>query len=126
MFKKFVQITALFNFPIALGMMISALITPQADTLIITVVLGISFMFMGAALLWAISDIKTRAPIIVWNGLVRMVGFITVAYAVSLGLAPMVFVIISVMDLITALVYIIGSMRVSELPFKSVFLGKTQ
>ncbi|WP_166422174.1 hypothetical protein [Paraglaciecola sp. 20A4] len=83
-------------------------------------------MFMGAALLWAISDLKARAPIIVWNGLVRMVGFITVAYAVSLGLAPMIFVIISVMDLITALVYIIGSMRVSELPFKSVFLGKTQ
>jgi len=126
MFKKFVQITALFNFPIALGMIISALIAPQADTLIITVVLGISFMFMGAALLWAISDIKARAPIIVWNGLVRMVGFITVAYAVALGLAPMVFVIISVMDLITAFVYIIGSMRVSELPFKSVFLGKTQ
>ena len=126
MFKKFVQITALFNFPIALGMIISALIAPQADTLIITVVLGISFMFMGAALLWAISDIKARAPIIVWNGLVRMVGFITVAYAVSLGVAPMVFVIISVMDLITAFVYIIGSMRVSELPFKSVFLGKTQ
>lgn len=126
MFKKFVQITALFNFPIALGMMISAVIAPQAETLIITVVLGISFMFMGAALLWAISDIKARAPIIVWNGLVRMVGFITVAYAISLGLAPMVFVIISVMDLITAFVYIIGSMRASELPFKSLFLGNTQ
>ncbi len=126
MFKKFVQITALFNFPIALGMMISAVIAPQAETLIITVVLGISFMFMGAALLWAISDIKARAPIIVWNGLVRMVGFITVAYAISLGLAPMVFVIISVMDLITAFVYIIGSMRASELPFKSLFLGNSQ
>ena len=125
MFKKFVQITAIFNFPIALGMIFSALIAPQADTLIITVVLGVSFMFMGAALLWATSDIKTRSPIIVWNGLVRMVGFITVAYAASLGLAPKVFVFISVMDLITAFVYIIGSMRASKLPFKSLFLGKT-
>ncbi|MBH0021088.1 hypothetical protein I6F40_12125 [Pseudoalteromonas sp. SWXJ133] len=126
MFKKFVQITALFNFPIALGMIISALMAPQADTLIITVVLGVSFMLMGAALLWATSDIKTRAPLIVWNGLVRMVGFIIVTYAASLGLAPKVFIFISVMDLITAFVYIIGSMRISGLSFKSLFLGKTQ
>ncbi|XQW84532.1 hypothetical protein ACOYR1_15535 [Thalassotalea piscium] len=47
MFKKFVQITALFNFPIALGMIISVMIAPQADTFIITVVLGASFMLMG-------------------------------------------------------------------------------
>jgi len=126
MFKKFVQITALFNFPIALGMIISVMIAPQADTFIITVVLGASFMLMGAALLWATSDIKARASIIVWNGLVRMVGFIAVTYAASLGLAPKVFVYISVMDLVAALVFIIGSMRVSELPFKSLFLGKTQ
>jgi len=126
MFKRFVQITALFNFPIALGMIISVIMVPQAETLIITVVLGVSFMLMGAALLWATSDIKTRASIIVWNGLVRMLGFITVAYAALLGLAPMAFVIISVMDLITAFVYFIGSMRVSRLSFKSLFLGKTQ
>ncbi|XQW84531.1 hypothetical protein ACOYR1_15530 [Thalassotalea piscium] len=55
-----------------------------------------------------------------------MVGFIAVTYAASLGLAPKVFVYISVMDLVAALVFIIGSMRVSELPFKSLFLGKTQ
>ncbi|KVX00121.1 hypothetical protein [Shewanella frigidimarina] len=126
MFKKFVQIMALFNFPVALGMIISVLIAPQADTLIITVVLGVSFMLMGAALLWATSDIKTRAPLIVWNGLVRMVGFITVTYAASLGLAPKIFVYISVMDLVAALVFVIGSMRVSGLSFKSLFLGKTQ
>lgn len=117
---------ALCNFPVALGMIISVLIAPQADTLIITVVLGVSFMLMGAALLWATSDIKTRAPLIVWNGLVRMVGFITVTYAASLGLAPKIFVYISVMDLVAALVFVIGSMRVSGLSFKSLFLGKTQ
>jgi hypothetical protein len=126
MFKKFIQLTALFNFPIALGMIISVVIAPQAGTFIITIVLGASFMLMGAALLWATSDIKSRAPLIMWNGLVRMVGFIAVTYAASLGLAPKVFVFISVMDLITAFVYIIGSMRVSGMPFKSLFLGKTQ
>ncbi|WP_159822248.1 hypothetical protein [Colwellia sp. 20A7] len=126
MFKKFVQITALFNLPVALGIIISVLITPQADTFIITVVLGASFILMGAALLWAASNIKARASIIVWNGLVRLVGFIAVTYASSLGLAPDAFIYISLMDLVTAFVYIIGSMRVSKLPFKSLLLGKSQ
>ncbi len=75
MFKNFVQITALFNFPIALGIIFPEVMSPKADTFVITVVLGAFLMFMGAALLWAVADIRTRAPIIVWGGLVRMMGF---------------------------------------------------
>ncbi|WP_350431217.1 hypothetical protein ABIS04_12060 [Shewanella sp. H8] len=125
MFKKFVQLTALFNFPIAIGIIIPALINPQADTLIITVVLGAFLILMGAALLWAVSDINTRAPIIVWGGLVRIVGFTAVAYAGSLGMAPKAFVVIAAMDLITAFIYIIGSIRVSGLPFNALLLGRS-
>lgn len=125
MFKKFVQLTALLNFPIALGIMIPEMVTPQQDTFIFTVVLATFLMFAGAALLWAVSDIKNRASIIVWNGIVRLVGFFTVAYASSLGMAPTIFVVISGMDLIAAIIYAMGSVKKSGIPFTSLLLGKS-
>jgi len=125
MFNKFVQMTALLNFPIALGMMIPELLSPKPDTLIISVVLAAFLMAMGAALLWAIADVKARAPIIVWNGLVRYVGFAVVFYAALPGMAPMIFVPIAFMDLITATVYLLGSAKISEVSIVSLILGKT-
>ena len=124
-FKKFVQITALFNFPIALGIMVPEILSPQADTFTVTVALGAFLMFAGAALLWSASDIENRAPIVVWSGLVRLVGFMAVAYAASLGMAPKSFVVIAGMDLLAVFVYIFGSMKATGLSFKSLFLGRT-
>ncbi len=68
MFKKYVQITAIFNFPIAIGIMIPELIFPKPSSFIITLVLTSFLMCIGAALLWAVSDLPKRAPTIVWNG----------------------------------------------------------
>lgn len=125
MFKKFVQVTALFNFPIAIGIMIPVLLSPKPDTLITTVVLAAFLMATGAALLWAAHDVKNRAPIIVWNGLVRCVGFVVVAYAASLDMSPKVFVVIGGMDLITATLYVAGSIKYSGQTFKTLFWGRS-
>ncbi|ASJ73471.1 hypothetical protein IMCC3135_16945 [Granulosicoccus antarcticus IMCC3135] len=126
MFKKFVQITALLNFPIALVMMFPAINAPEPDTFVITVVLGAFMIFTGVALLWAVSDIRNRAPVVVWGGLVRYAGFVAVAYAGLLGFAPKIFVAIAAMDLVTATIYIFGSINVSGLSFWSLMLGRSR
>ncbi|GEM81495.1 hypothetical protein [Vibrio superstes] len=123
MFKMFIKLTAWFNFPIALGLMLPELVIPSSDTLVIGVVLGAFLIFSGVALLWSTADLKTRSSIVVWNGLVRCVGFLVVAYAWSLGLSPLIFVVIGAMDLVTAAIYFIGSVRVSGLSFKRLLLG---
>ncbi|QHJ11115.1 hypothetical protein FX988_01337 [Paraglaciecola mesophila] len=125
MFKKFVQITALFNFPIAIGIMIPELLSPQASSFIITLVLASFLICIGAALLWAVSDLPRRAPIIVWNGLVRLFGFVVVTYAASSGMAPTLFIPIAVMDLITAAIYVLGSAKTTGIPVSSLIIGKS-
>ncbi|WP_286292185.1 hypothetical protein [Vibrio apostichopi] len=123
MFKSFVKLTAWFNFLIGLGMMIPELVNPNPNTLVIAVTLGAFLIFTGVALLWSTADFKTRSSIIVWGGLVRCVGFLVVAYAGVLGVAPLTFVVIGVMDLIVAAIYFIGSVKASGLPFKRLLLG---
>ena len=125
MFKKFVQITAIFNFPIAIGIMIPELLSPKPSSFIVTLVLASFFISIGAALLWAVSDLPRRAPIIVWNGLVRLFGFFVVSYAALLGIAPMAFIPISLMDLLAATIYIIGSSKITGIPVMSLILGKS-
>jgi len=125
MFKKFVQITAIFNFPIAIGIMIPELLSPKPSSFIVTLVLASFLICIGAALLWAVSDLPRRAPIIVWNGLVRLFGFFVVSYAALLGIAPMAFIHISLMDLLAATIYIIGSSKITGIPVMSLILGKS-
>jgi len=124
MFKKFILLTALFNFPIAIGMLLSVIQKPTVETFIITAVLSAFLIFAGLALLWAAKDIQTRAPIIVWNGLVRCIGFLSVAYATSLSLVPTILLLIAVMDVITALVYFIGCTKQTQQPFFSIVFAK--
>lgn len=125
MFKKFVQITAIFNFPVAIGIMIPVLLSPKPSSFIVTLVLASFLICIGAALLWAVSDLPRRAPIIVWNGLVRFFGFFVVSYAALLGIAPMAFIPISLMDLLAATIYIIGSSKITGIPVMSLILGKS-
>lgn len=123
MFKKFAQVTAIFSFPIAI--MIPELISPKPSPFIITLVLASFLMCIGAARLWAFADLPIRAPIIVWNGLVRFFGFLVVTYAAVLGMAPPAFIPISLMDLVVAVIYILGSSRKTKIPIVSLICDKT-
>lgn len=125
MFKKFVQITALFNFPVAFGIVIPELLSPNASTFIVTLVLAAFLICMGAALIWAVSDLPRRAPIIVWNGLVRFFGFVVVTYAALLGMAPTLFIPIAAMDLVVAVIYVLGSAKGARVPVSLLIVGKS-
>ncbi len=106
--------------------MFSAINAPEPNTFVITVVLGAFMMSTGAALLWAVSVIKNRAPVVVRGGPVRYVGFTAVAYAGLLGFTPKIFVAIAAMDLVTATIYIVGSIKLSGLSFWSLAVGKSR
>lgn len=126
MFQKFVFITALFNFPIGIGLIAQALYEPNPDTLTISVALGAFILFAGAALIWASRTLQSRAPIVVWGGLVRFVGFASVLFTATIGTVPTAFIAIGGMDLILAFVYIIGSSKTTGIPFSKLLLGKTE
>lgn len=123
LFQKFVFITAIFNFPIGIGMIGQALYAPNPDTLSISVPLGAFIIFAGAALIWASQNLQNRAPIIVWSGLVRLVGFASVLFTASIGTVPTTFIAIAGMDLILALIYIIGSSKITGISFRKLLLG---
>ncbi|MAU14520.1 MAG: hypothetical protein CMH46_03160 [Muricauda sp.] len=125
LFKKLVFITGAFNFPIGIGLIAQSLITVNPETLIIQTVLGTFLLFAGASLVWASRDIQTRAPIIVWNALVRAVGFGSVLLTYSIGEIPTTFIPIAAMDLVLAFVYIIGSVKATEIAFSKLMIGKT-
>ncbi len=124
-FKKLVLITGIFNFPIGLGLFFQAMSNTTAETFITGAVTGSFILFAGAALVWASNDIKTRASIIVWNGLVRLIGFSLVLYAsVNFEGVSKEMIAISFMDLVLAFIYIIGSVKVTGIPFSKLVLGK--
>ena len=124
LFQQLVFFTGLLNFPIGLGMIIVGLYTQNPDTITITIVLGAFIINAGAMLMWASKNLQTRAPLVVWNGLVRSIGFIGVAYTVIIGISPMLFVIIGGMDFMLAFIYIIGSSKYTGIPISKLLLGK--
>lgn len=126
LFKKFVLITGIFNFPIGIWMIIEALSNKTGESLITNAVSGEFILFAGAALLWSLKDLATRAPIIVWNGLVRFFNVLFIIYASTNGDVPEPMLYITGMDLILAVVYIFGSAKITGLSLSKLILGKTK
>ena len=124
LFQKLVFFTGLLNVPIGLGLIAQGAYAQNPDTITITIVLGAFILNAGAMLMWASQNLQTRAPLVVWNGLVRSIGFIGVAYTVIIGISPMLFVIIGSMDFMLAFIYIIGSGIYTGIPISKLLLGK--
>ncbi|MRT92889.1 hypothetical protein [Ancylomarina sp. 16SWW S1-10-2] len=124
-FRKIVLITGILNFPIGLMMIVPAFINPNPETLITTVVVGAFIMFAGATLVWSSRDLQTRASIVVWNGLVRAIGVLTVIYTTTIGNVPMEQIVITGLDLMLALIYTIGSVKVTGISFGKLLSGKS-
>lgn len=123
-FRKIVVITGILNFPIGLMMMLPALMSPNPETLVTSVVVGAFLMFAGAALVWASKDIEHRASIIVWNGIVRLIGVTTVSYLGSMATIPTEQIVISAMDFALFLIYSIGCVKITGKSFVTLLLGK--
>ena len=123
-FKKFVLITSILNFPIGIGMILQAIATKTGEALITNSIAGAFIIFAGAALIWAIQEVNTRASIILWNGLVRLFNVFLVTYATTVGEVPQAMIITTGMDLLLAIVFIFGSIKFTGIPFSKLVIGK--
>ena len=123
-FQKIVLITGILNFPIGLMMIVPALLKPNPESLITTVVVGAFIMFAGAALIWSTKDLQTRASIVVWNGLVRGIGVLSVVYTTTIGIVPTEQLVVTGLDFLLFLIYIIGSVKITGISFINLLLAK--
>ena len=124
MFNKFALITGILNFPFGLGMIIHALLDPQSESIVNTVVLGAFILFAGAVLIWATQDLGSRAPVIVWGGLVRLVAVAIVAYALTIGTVAIYQVVTAGMDLIVGMIYLLGSSKCTGTSIARLITGR--
>lgn len=125
MLRKFVLITGFLDIPIGLATWAAAILEPQDTHFGALMTCGAFLMFAGAALMWASQDMKVRAPIIVWQGLVRLTAVAAIIYMVPKGIAESWQYGICVFDGTIALIYIIGMIKHTGASFPQLLLGKT-
>ena len=126
MFKKFVFVTGFLDILIGLGVWIPPLTDPQKGTFVAFMTLGAFLMFAGAALMWASRDIAIRAPIIFWQGLVRLTAVLSIIYAVPAGLSVPYEYAVAAFDGVVGLTYLFGTMQATGASATKLLLGKTR
>ena len=123
-FKIIVLIAGIFNILIGLGMIAKAFPNNSGENLVMNVMPGVFIIFMGVAIIWASRNLNERAPLVLWNGLVRLFNALLVLYALYTGDLPTAIVAITGMDLILAIIFIVGSIKVTGIPFAKLVVGK--
>lgn len=129
MLQKFVYWSGASDFLVGIAtwggafyMVMNAPIPGQFSALI---TLGMFLCMAAALLMWASKDIKNRAPVLVWQGLVRLFAVASVIYAVPNGLAQSKYELVLLFwDGPIGLVYIIGTMKVTGSSFTDLVLCK--
>ena len=124
-FKTIVLIAGIFNFPLGLGMIVQAFPNNSGENLVMNVMPGMFIIFMGAAIIWASRKLIERAPLLVWNAIVRLFNAVLVVYALTTGELPTTVLVITGMDFMLALIFIIGSVKITGIPFSKLVIGKT-
>ena len=125
MFKKFVLITGALDFPIGLAVAVPAVLDPQPENFTALVTLGAFLCFASAALMWSAQDLQTRAPIVVWQGLVRLIAVAGILYAVATGMAEMNQIAVGVFDGVVCAVYFVGCVKLTGVSPSQLLLGRT-
>lgn len=113
MLQKFVYITGALDFLVGAGTWAGALSDPQPGQFVAFMTLGTFLMMAAACLMWASKDMENRAPVIFWQGLVRLSAVCSVLYAVPAGLAPPPMYALVVFDGAIGLTYVIAMARVT-------------
>lgn len=114
MLRKFVYVTGALDYLVGAATWAGALIDPQPDQFVALMTLGTFLMMAAACLVWASKDMAARAPVIFWQGLVRLTAVAAVLYAVPAGLAePWQYGLVA-FDGVIGLVYVIGMTRVTK------------
>ena len=130
MLQKFVCWTGAFDFIVGLatwgGAIHMVMNNPIPGQFSALMTLGMFLCMAAALLMWSSKDIKNRAPVLVWQGLVRFVAVCSVIYAVPNGLAqsPYEYALIP-FDGTIAIVYILGAMKVTGCSFVQLLACKT-
>jgi hypothetical protein len=123
--RKFVLITGFLDIPIGLATWAAAIAEPHDVHFGALMTCGAFLMFAGAALVWAAQSMKDRAPIVFWQGFVRLTAVVSILYMVPAGIAePWQYGIVA-FDGTIALVYIIGMMRHTGASFFSLMRGRS-
>ncbi len=125
MLRKFVLITGFLDIPIGLATWAAAILEPQDAHFGALMTCGAFLMFAGAALIWSAQEMKARAPIIFWQGFVRLTAVASILYMVPKGIAESWQYGIVAFDGTIALVYIFGMMQHTGVPFFRLMRGKS-
>lgn len=124
MFRKFVLVTGALDIPIGMATWAAAILEPHDAHFAALMTAGSFLVFAGAALLWACADIPVRAPIIFWQGFVRLTAVASILYMIPVGLAESWQYGVVAFDGLIGLVYIIGTLRLPGASFMGLALGK--
>jgi hypothetical protein len=122
MLQKFVYWTGALDFLVGAGTWAGALADPQPGQFVALMTLGMFLMMAAACLMWASQDMRNRAPVIFWQGLVRLTAVSAVLYAVPAGLSQTWEYALVVFDGTIGLTYVIGMARVTGLSFPSLLM----
>ena len=125
MFKKFVLVTGALDFPIGLAVAVPAVLDPQPESFTAMVTLGAFLCFAAAALMWAAQDLEVRAPIVFWQGLVRLTAVAGILYAISAGFAEKEQLAVCIFDGLVCTVYFIGCVKLTGVSPVQILLGRT-
>ncbi|SOH95343.1 hypothetical protein SAMN06273572_11012 [Monaibacterium marinum] len=124
MFKKFVVATALLNFLFAPMVIAQAVQNPAPASFVFSFTIAGFFMMAASLLIWASRDLPARAPVLFWSAVSRLVAITTVTYAVPNGLADPSQYAFVVFDGVTAIIYILGALRVTGRSFLDFLLWR--
>ena len=125
MLRKFVLLTGFLDIPIGLATWAAAILEPQDAHFGALMTCGAFLMFAGAALIWSAQEMKARAPIIFWQGFVRLTAVASILYMVPKGIAESWQYGIVAFDGTIALVYIFGMMQYTRASFFGLMTGKS-
>ena len=113
MLQKFVYITGALDILVGAATWGGALYDPQPGQFVALMTLGMFLMMAAACLMWASKDMANRAPVIFWQGLVRLTAVLSVVYAVPAGLSQPWEYALVVFDGVIGSTYVIGMMHVT-------------
>lgn len=130
MLKKFVYWTGASDFLVGALTWLGAVGVAMADTpvkgqFVPLVTLGTFLLMAAACLMWASHDLVVRAPVVFWQGLVRLSAVCAVLYAVPHRLSEVWEYALLGIDGPIGLTYVIGSMRVTGKSFSALLRGET-
>jgi hypothetical protein len=125
MFKNFVVVTGALDFLIGVAVAVPALRDPTPESFTAKLVLGAFLCFAAAALIWAAQDLPSRAPIVFWQGMVRLVAVLGMLYAVGTGLEAKDRLALCIFDGAVCAAYFVGCVRLTGVSPVQLFLGRT-